>query len=47
MSLRALENFSSDDVTVELGDTKKAVVITDKITPVSAMSQLYMTVIVQ
>lgn len=47
MSLRAIENFSSDDVTVELGDNKKAVVITDKITPVSAMSQLYMTVIVQ
>ena len=47
MSLRAIENFTSDDVTVEQGDNKKAVVVNDRITPVSAMSQLYMTVIVQ
>ena len=35
-----------DDVTVEQGDTKKAVVVTDQITPVNAMAQLYMTVYV-
>ena len=47
MGLRAIENFTSEDVTVEQGNTKKSVVVTDKITPVSAMAQLYMTVIVQ
>ena len=45
-SIRAIENFSGDDVTVEQGDTKKAVVVTDQITPVNAMAQLYMTVYV-
>ncbi|MFR6380692.1 MAG: phage tail sheath C-terminal domain-containing protein [Evtepia sp.] len=44
-SIRAIENFSGDDVTVEQGDTK-AVVVTDQITPVNAMAQLYMTVYV-
>ena len=45
-SIRAIEKFSGDDVTVEQGDTKKAVVVTDQITPVNAMAQLYMTVYV-
>lgn len=46
-TIRAIENFSADDVTVEQGDTKKAVVVTDYVTPVNAMEQLYMTVYVQ
>ena len=46
-TLRAIENFSGENVTVEQGDTKKAVVITDYVTPVNAMEQLFMTVIVQ
>jgi len=46
-NIRAIEDFSSEDVTVEQGDSKKAVIVTDKITPTSAMAQLYMTVIVQ
>ena len=46
-ALRAIENFEADDVTVAAGDTKKAVVVTDYVTPVNAMAQLYMTVIVQ
>lgn len=45
--IRAIENFSGDNVTVGAGDTKKAVVVTDYVTPVNAMAQLYMTVIVQ
>ena len=45
--IRAIENFSGDHVTVSPGETKKAVVVTDTITPVSAMSQLYMTVYVE
>lgn len=46
-TMRAIEDFSPDNVTVERGDTKKAVVVTDYITPVNAMGQLYMTVYVQ
>lgn len=46
-NIRAIENFSGDNVTVEQGDTKKAVVVTDYVTPVNAMEQLYMTVYVQ
>lgn len=44
--LRAIENFSPDDIIVEKGEQKRAVVVTDRITPVSAMQQLYMTVVV-
>lgn len=32
-NIRAIENFSSDNVTVAQGDTKKAVVVTDYVTP--------------
>lgn len=45
--IRAIENFSGENVTVEKGYTKKSVVITDYVTPVNAMEQLYMTVYVQ
>lgn len=45
--LRAIEAFDPEAVIVERGETKKSVVVTDAITPVNAMSQLYMTVIVQ
>lgn len=46
-SIRAIENFSPEDVTVEKGDTKKSVVVTDRVSPVNAMMQLYMTVLVE
>ncbi len=46
-NLRAIENFEPDTLTVAQGDSKKAVVVTDYVTPVNAMAQLYMTVIVQ
>jgi hypothetical protein len=46
-SIRAIENFSADDVTVEAGETKKAVVVNDVVQPVNAMAQLYMTVVVE
>ncbi len=45
--LRAIEGFDSASVIVEQGDTKKSVMVTDMITPVNAMAQLYMTVYVQ
>lgn len=44
--IRAIENFSDSDVTVEQGNTKKSVVVTDLVTVVNAMSKLYMTVTV-
>lgn len=44
--LRAIEDFEPEDVVVEAGDSKKAVVVTDHVTVVNAMAQLYMTVIV-
>lgn len=43
----AIENFDATLVTVEQGTTKKSVVVNDVITVVNAMSQLYMTVVVQ
>jgi hypothetical protein len=44
--IRAIENFSDADVVVEQGNTKRAVVVSDAITVVNAMAQLYMTVTV-
>ena len=46
-TIRAIENFSGDNVMVEKGDLKKSVVVTDYVTPVNAMEQLYMTVVVE
>jgi len=46
-AIRAIENFNADDVTVAAGETKKVVVVSDVVTPTNAMSQLYMTVVVQ
>lgn len=40
----AIENFKDSDVIVTSGETKKAVVVSDYITVVNAMSKLYMTV---
>jgi len=45
-SIRAIENFSESDVTVEQGESKKAVVVSDHVTVVNAMGTLYMTITV-
>jgi hypothetical protein len=45
-ALGAIEDFSDEDVIVEPGESKKSVVVNDKITVVNAMAQLYMTVVV-
>ena len=45
--IQAIENYNPDDTVVEKGSDKKSVVVTNPITPVAAMSKLYMTVIVQ
>lgn len=44
--IRAIEDFSDGDVTVEQGDTRKSVVVNDAVTVVNAMGKLYMTVTV-
>ena len=46
-SIRAIEDFDPDSVTIEQGDTKKSVVCTvDGLNVVNAMAQLYMSVVV-
>lgn len=44
--VQAIEDFSADDVIVEQGNTKKSVVLSNKITVINAMSQLYMSCVV-
>lgn len=44
--IRAIENFEDSDVNVQQGNSKKAVEVSDAVTPVNAMSKLYMTVTV-
>lgn len=43
----AIEGFSEEDVVVTAGSEKRGVSVEDKVTIVGAMSQLYMTVVVQ
>ncbi len=45
-TIRAIENFDSEHVTVAQGDHRKAVAVEDHVQPVSAMEQLYMQVII-
>ena len=45
--IRAIENFSGGDLTVERGEERTAVVVNDGVTPTGAMEKLYMTVYVQ
>lgn len=44
--IRAIEGFSDKDVTVDHGNSKKSVVVSDAVTVVNAMAKLYMTVTV-
>ena len=46
-AIRAIENFTAEDVTVEAGESKKSVVVNDYVTPTNAMEKLYMQVIVE
>lgn len=46
-TLQVIQNFVSDELKVEQGNDKKSVVVTNPVTPVCAMSKLYMTVVVQ
>ena len=44
--IRAIENFDESNVEIVAGETKKAVIINNSITPVNAMEQIYMVVTV-
>lgn len=44
--IQAIEDFEPEDVTVEQGTLKNAVVVNDVVTPVNAMEKLYMSVTV-
>lgn len=46
-AINAIEGFDPEQLTVGKGDGKKTVVIADHVTPVNAMAQLYMTVVVE
>jgi hypothetical protein len=46
-NIQAIENFDPDEIKVEAGNDKKSVAVTCPITPVSAMTKLYMTVMVR
>ncbi|EML9212274.1 phage tail sheath family protein [Clostridioides difficile] len=43
-NIRAIEDFKTDDVSVELGNDKKTVIVSDAVEVINAMSKLYMTV---
>ena len=45
--IQAIENVTPEDIIVEKGDRKDAVVVTNPVTPVVAMQKLYMTVVVE
>lgn len=44
--IRAIENFKADDIVVAKGEGKKSVVVSCPVTPMNAMAQLYMTIVV-
>ena len=46
-TIRAIEDFNSEAVKVEMGDTKKSVVVYDVVTPTNCMAQLYMQCVIQ
>ena len=46
-TIRAIENFSDEDVSVEPGDNKKSVVVNDAVEPIGTMTKLYMTTVIR
>jgi hypothetical protein len=46
-TIRAIENFTDADVSVEQGDDKKSVVVNDAIEPIGTMTKLYMTTVIR
>lgn len=46
-TMRALENFKREDMTVEKGETKKSVVVENEVQVVNTMSIMYMTTVIK
>ena len=46
MTIRAIEDFTSDDIVVDIGDTKTSVVATNTIKVLNTMEQSYMKVVI-
>lgn len=44
--IQAIENFKSEEITVEQGNDKKSVVVNSKIQPINAMEKLYVSILV-
>ena len=42
--MRAIQDFDSDNIEVAQGNDKSSVIVTDVVTIVNTMAQLYMTV---
>lgn len=47
LQMQAIENFASEDITVEQGNDKESVTVNGSIQPVNAMEKLYMTIVVE
>jgi hypothetical protein len=47
MAIRAVTNFTSDDIEVLKGTEKGDVIVNEYIEPVSAMDKIYMTCIIE
>lgn len=45
--IEAIEGFNSELLTVQQGPTKRSIIVNDAVTPVNAMTQCYMMVVVQ
>ena len=46
-NIRAIENFSDEDVAIEQGSDRKTIVVNDAVTPIGTMAKLYMTTVVK
>lgn len=46
-SMQAIENFDSEDITVEVGNDKQSVVVDASVEPVNSMEKLYMSVVIE
>ena len=46
-NIRAIENFSDEDVTIEQGSDRKSIVVNDAITPIGTMTKLYSTTVIR
>lgn len=46
-NIRAIENFSDTDVTIEQGADRKSIVVNDAITPIGTMTKLYSTTVIR